>query len=107
MGAGRRRYGRPRCWALSRPWGWRSAAGAGGAGRRPASASRDPILIQEKVSRIAFDAELQVVAVLPADTGQQRARELLGPVAAAYRHYDNPAGARFKVSRVRPVVPMR
>ena len=65
----------------------------------------DPILIQEKVSRIAFDAELQVVAVLPADTGQQRARELLGPVAAAYRHYDNPAGARFKASRVRPVLP--
>ena len=65
----------------------------------------DPILIQEKVSRIAFDAEIQVVAVLPADTGQHRARELLGPVAAAYRHYDNPAGARFKVGRVRPAVP--
>ena len=30
----------------------------------------DPILIGEKVSRIAFDAEIQVVAVLPADTGQ-------------------------------------
>ena len=65
----------------------------------------DPILIQEKVSRIAFDAEIQVVAVLPADTGQHRARELLGPVAAAYRHYDNPAGARFKVGRVRPAGP--
>ena len=65
----------------------------------------DPILIQEKVSRIAFDAELQIVAVLPADTGQQRAKELLGPVAAAYRHYDNPAGARFKVSGVRPILP--
>ncbi len=65
----------------------------------------DPLLIKEKVSRIAFDAELQVVAVLPDDTGRDRARELLGPVAAAYRHYDNPAGARFKVSRVRPVVP--
>ena len=65
----------------------------------------DPVLIQEKVSRIAFDAELQIVAVLPADTGQQRARELLGPVAAAYRHYDHPAGARFKVSGVKPVLP--
>ena len=65
----------------------------------------DPILIREKVSRIAFDAEIQVTAVLPADTGQQRAGELLGPVAAAYRHYDNPAGARFKVSHVRPVLP--
>ena len=65
----------------------------------------DPLLIREKASRIAFDAELQVTAVLPAATGPQRARELLGTVAAAYRHYDHPAGARFKVSRVRPAVP--
>ena len=65
----------------------------------------DPLLIREKVSRIAFDAELQIVAVLPAGTGPQRASELLGAVAAAYRHYDNPAGARFKVGKVRPVVP--
>ena len=73
--------------------------------KRARSRIEDPILIREKVSRIAFDAELQVVAVLPDDTGRQRAGELLGPVAAAYRHYDNPAGARFKVSRVRPAVP--
>ena len=65
----------------------------------------DPILIGEKVSRIAFDAELQVTAILPPDTMPQRAGELLGPVAAAYRHYDNPAGARFKVGRVRPIMP--
>ena len=65
----------------------------------------DPLLIKEKVSRIAFDAELQIVAVLPADTGQQRARELLGPVAAAYRHYDHPAGARFKAGRMQPAPP--
>ena len=65
----------------------------------------DPILIQEKVSRIAFDAELQVTAILPETTRLQRAAELLGPVAAAYRHFDNPAGARFKVGKVKPVVP--
>ena len=65
----------------------------------------DPILIREKVSRIAFDAELQAVAVLPADTRPQRARELLEPVAAAYRHFDNPAGARFKAGKVTPVSP--
>ena len=64
-----------------------------------------PILIKEKVSRIAFDAELQIVAVLPTDTGRQRARELLGTLAAAYRHFDNPAGARFKVGRASPAVP--
>ena len=76
-------------------WRWKQAKGR----------VHDPVLIREKVSRIAFDAELQVVAVLPADTGPQRARELLEPVAAAYRHYDHPAGARFKVSGVRPVLP--
>ena len=65
----------------------------------------DPILIQEKVSRIAFDAELQVVAIVPDATRPQRARELLGPVVAAYRHFDNPAGARLKIGPVRPAAP--
>ena len=77
-------------------WRWKQAR----------SRVHDPILIREKVSRIAFDAELQVVAVLPADTGPQRAKELLEPVAAAYRHYDHPAGARFKVGGVKPIVPL-
>ena len=65
----------------------------------------DPLLVREKVSRIAFDAEIQVVAVLPEGTRVQRAEELLGQVAAAYRHYDNPAGARIKVGKARPVAP--
>ena len=65
----------------------------------------DPLLIREKVSRVAFDAEIQVTAVLPANTRADRAREILEPVAAAYRHYDNPAGAHLKASRIRPVVP--
>ncbi len=65
----------------------------------------DPLQVREKVSRIAFDAEVQVTAILPEDTGPGRAAELLEPVAAAYRHYDNPAGARLRVGRMRPVVP--
>ena len=66
----------------------------------------DPLLIREKASRIAFDAEVQVVAVLPPDAGARRATELLGQVAAAYRHYDHPAGARFRVGKVRPLLPV-
>ena len=62
----------------------------------------DPLLIREKVSRIAFEAEIQVTAFLPADAGEERAGDLLESVAAAYRHYDHPAGARFRVSKVRP-----
>ncbi len=68
----------------------------------------DPLLIKEKVSRIAFDAELEVTAILPGleeKEGRKRARELLEPVAAAYRHYDHPAGARFTAGEVRPALP--
>ena len=69
----------------------------------------DPLLIKEKVGRIAFDGELEIIAVLPETEpkeGLRRAREVLEPVAAAYRHYDHPAGARFKVSGVKPLVPV-
>ena len=76
-------------------WRWKKAR----------SRVEDPILIGEKVSRIAFDAEIQVTALLPADTGPHRVSELLEPAAAAYRHFDNPAGARFRVGKVRPAVP--
>ena len=65
----------------------------------------DPLLIREKTSRIAFDGELQVTAFLPEGAGEARARDLLESVAAAYRHYDHPAGARFRVGKVRPGVP--
>ena len=63
----------------------------------------DPTLIKEKVERMAFSAEIQVTAVLPPGGTTERAKAVLAPVAAAYRHYDHPAGARFKVGRVRPV----
>ena len=76
-------------------WRWKKAR----------SIVHDPLLIKEKVSRIAFDGELQVTAILPLDTGPQRGKELLDPVAAAYRHYDNPAGARFRASKVQPILP--
>ena len=35
----------------------------------------DPLIIKEKVSRIAFDGELQLVAVLPGMSDQKQARE--------------------------------
>ena len=66
----------------------------------------DQLLIREKVSHMAFDAELQVTAIMPPAGNRERAQELLGPVATAYRHYDHPAGARFTVGKVRPVAPV-
>ncbi len=77
-------------------WRWKQAK----------SRVHDPLLIKEKVGRIAFEGELEVIAVLPDGVGEQRANEVLESVAAAYRHYDHPAGARFKVSGVKPVVPV-
>ena len=74
-------------------WRWKKARGR----------VYDPLLIREKVSRVAFDAELQVTAFLPADAGNDRAHDLLESVATAYRHYDHPAGARFKVGKARPL----
>ena len=76
-------------------WRWKQARGR----------VYDPMLIREKVSRVAFDAELQVTAILPRTTRPQRAEELLEPVAAAYRHFDHPAGARLKVEKILPAVP--
>ena len=69
-------------------WRWKQAR----------SRVHDPLLIKEKVARIAFEGELEVIAILPEDVGEQRAGEVLESVAAAYRHYDHPAGARFRVS---------
>ena len=68
----------------------------------------DPLLIREKVSRIAFDAEVQIIAILPGGdltAARDRAERMLAPIASAYRHYDHPAGARFEVSRIRQAVP--
>ena len=61
-----------------------------------------PALIQEKVSRIAFDAEVRVTVILPPGADQQRAAEILEQVTAAYRHYDNPAGASFIAGEALP-----
>ena len=38
---------------------------------------------------------------------ERRAEQLLSNVGAAYRHYDNAAGARFKVGKMRPAEPTR
>ena len=62
----------------------------------------DPQLIREKVSRIAFDAEIQVTAILPREGTRPPGRgSSWGRWPAAYRHYDHPAGARFRVGRIR------
>ncbi len=73
--------------------------------RKARSRVYDPLLIREKVARMAFDGEVQITAILPAESGSERADELLDQVATAYRNYDNPAGARFHVGRMRPMVP--
>ena len=41
----------------------------------------------------------------PAPPGPSGPGSSSSPVAAAYRHFDNPAGARFKVGKVKPAAP--
>ena len=66
---------------------------------------QDPLMIQEKVSRIAYEAQLEVTAILSEHGTEARAKELLRNVASAYGHYNNPAGASFRATKVRPAVP--
>ena len=66
---------------------------------------QDPLLIKEKVTRLAYDAQVEVTAVLSEHGDERRAREMLRNAALAYQGYDNPAGASFKAGKVRPVIP--
>lgn len=65
----------------------------------------DPQLVKEKISRGAFEAELQLVAVLPKGSQRDRAAELLERLASAYRHYDHPSGAQFEAGKLRLLEP--
>ena len=65
----------------------------------------DPLQVREKIEQAAFQAEIEVVAILPAGSDRTRAEQLLEPVAAAYRRYDHPAGARFETGKLRRWLP--
>ena len=65
----------------------------------------DPLLIKEKVDRLAYDAQVEVIAVLSEHGDERRARDMLRNAALAYQGYDNPAGASFKAGKVRPIIP--
>ena len=65
--------------------------------------SYPPALVAEKVSRIAFEADVQVTVIVPEAGGEPRAGIIMKRVAAAYRHYDNPSGASFIVGELVPV----
>ncbi len=67
---------------------------------------RDPLMIKEKVSKLAYEAQLEVTAVLSEHGTEARAKELLRNVASAYGHYNNPAGASFRATKARPAVPI-
>ncbi len=67
---------------------------------------QDPQMIKEKVSKLAYEAQLEVTAILSEHGAENRARELLRNVAAAYSHYNNPAGASFRATKVRPAIPV-
>ena len=61
-------------------WAWWRIKKARSGGKH-----QDPLLIKEKVSRIAYESELEVTAVLSQHGTESRARELLRNAASAYR----------------------
>ena len=65
----------------------------------------DPLLIKDKLSRLAYQAQLELIAILPEHGSATRAKDLLRHAALAYQGYDNTAGARFKAGKVRPAIP--
>ena len=65
----------------------------------------DPLQIKDKLSRLAHQAQLEIIAVLPEHGTESRARDLLRHAAQSYQGYANPAGARFKAGKARPVIP--
>ena len=66
---------------------------------------RDPLQIREKVSRLAYEAQVEITAILPDGGTEDRAKELLRNAAAAYGNYNNLAGASFKATKIKPVLP--
>lgn len=57
----------------------------------------DPQQVATRISGSAFRLEVQLFAVV---SGESRPRELLEPVVAAYRSFDNPLGCRFDVGEL-------
>jgi len=82
-------------WAWQR-WGPKSAEGL------------DPVGVREKLSHAAFEAEVRVTAFMPYRVPRdmsRRAEELIESVAAAYRRFDNPVGARLESDEIRHGAP--
>ena len=64
--------------------------------RKNASRIYDQKLMQEKISRPAYLAELHLTAILPEDEAERTAQDLLDALATAFHHYDHASGNAFK-----------
>ena len=79
-------------------WAGRRRAGPGTAGRRPAPVSTTPSLYGRRSPESPSTPSSRSPPIMPQGTrGPNVRRRCWTPVAAAYRHYDHPAGARLKV----------
>ena len=78
---------------------------------RSASRIYDQKLMQEKISRPAYLAELHLTAIVPEDEEAQPTQEgnsaekLLNALATAFHHYDHASGNAFKDGRLREGIP--
>ena len=92
-----------RAWARRRSWQWR--AGPGGASRRPPPAG-GPGPPADQGEGFPHRLPGRAGGHRHPAGARHRAREPLRNVAAAYVHYNNPAGASFEATKVRPAAPI-
>lgn len=66
----------------------------------------DPQQVEKRISGGAFEAEIQVMAIIPATGAEasEQAEDLLEGIINAYRGFDNPLGSRLAVEELRQVV---
>ena len=57
----------------------------------------DPKIVQERLSRLAFESHIEIVVIQNDHIPDVRAMTLLDTVTAAYSHYDHPLGAHLAV----------
>ena len=68
--------------------------------KMPSQEYYDPQQVAIRISGAAFRLEVQLFAVVNGEGRPSRARELLEPIVAAYRSFDNPLGCRFGVGEL-------
>ena len=73
--------------------------------RSPDATFHDPILVRTRTEGVAFEARLELTAVLPAGESYHRAADLLNGLTSAYQAYNHPMGSRLVPGEIEERIP--